>query len=169
MLIAKHWESFAAGFAIMKAKRLRRTKVQTVVVQASEKVAMNVAVIAPRDLWHASQPPKDNPNSPGGGGVKIGITSAPWHLTAIGAILPRGGRRSRDDDREVLRRWPQTVARRATRNFLRQSVGIRMLVTRLPDNFDGQAWRITGIGGCAGQPERLAAGDSSDALVNEVE
>src|SRR6266436_1085448 len=86
MLIAKHWEKFAAGFAINEGGNVfvKNGKVQYVGVQASEKVAMNVAVIARGPSGHASQPTKDNPVVHLAAAVaKIGNYSAPAHLTAI--------------------------------------------------------------------------------------
>src|SRR5467141_2005375 len=63
MLIAKHWEKFAAGFAINEGGSVfvRTGKVHYVGVQASEKVAFNISVIARGTSGHASQPLKDNP------------------------------------------------------------------------------------------------------------
>jgi acetylornithine deacetylase/succinyl-diaminopimelate desuccinylase-like protein len=86
MLIAKHWEKFAAGFAINEGGNvfLKSGKVQYVGVQASEKVATNVAVIARGTSGHASQPTKDNPVVHLAAAVaKIGNYSAPVHFTAI--------------------------------------------------------------------------------------
>src|SRR2546429_2627924 len=86
MLIAKHWEKFAAGFAINEGGNvfLKNGKVQYVGVQASEKVATNVAVIARGTSGHASQPTKDNPVVHLAAAVaKIGNYSAPVHFTAI--------------------------------------------------------------------------------------
>ena len=86
MLIAKHWEKIAAGYAINEGGNvfLKNGKVQYTGVQASEKVAFNVAVIARGTSGHASQPTKDNPVVHLGAAVaKIGNYSAPVHLTAI--------------------------------------------------------------------------------------
>ncbi len=61
--IEKHWEKIAAGFAINEGGRVlvKDGKVQYVGVQASEKVPVNVAVIASGPSGHASVPRKDNP------------------------------------------------------------------------------------------------------------
>src|SRR5438876_247763 len=86
MLIAKHWEKFAGGFAINEGGNvfLKNGKVQYVGVQASEKVATNVALIARGTSGHASQPTKDNPVVHLAAAVaKIGNYSAPVHFTAI--------------------------------------------------------------------------------------
>src|SRR5437868_3532302 len=57
MLIAKYWDKFAAGFAINEGGNvfMRNGKVQYIGVQASEKVAVNVAVVAHGTSGHASQ------------------------------------------------------------------------------------------------------------------
>src|SRR5438132_6534365 len=86
ILIATHWEKFAAGFAINEGGNvfLKNGKVQYVGVQASEKVATNIAVIARGTSGHASQPTKDNPVLHLAAAVaKIGNYSAPVHFTAI--------------------------------------------------------------------------------------
>lgn len=85
-LIAKYWDKFAAGFAINEGGNvfMKNGKVQYVGVQASEKVAVNVAVIARGTSGHASQPTKDNPVVHLAAAVgKIGTYSAPVHFTAI--------------------------------------------------------------------------------------
>jgi acetylornithine deacetylase/succinyl-diaminopimelate desuccinylase-like protein len=86
VLIAKYWDKFAAGYAINEGGNiiLKNGKVQYVGVQASEKVAVNVAVIARGTSGHASQPTKDNPVVHLSAAVgKIGNYSAPAHFTAI--------------------------------------------------------------------------------------
>src|SRR5713226_2891690 len=86
MLIAKHWDKFAAGYAINEGGNVfvKSGKVQYIGVQASEKVAANIAVIARGTSGHASQPTKDNPVVHLAAAVaKIGNYSAPVHFTAI--------------------------------------------------------------------------------------
>ena len=85
-LIAKYWDKFAAGFAINEGGNvfMKNGKVQYIGVQAGEKVAVNVAVIARGTSGHASQPTKDNPVVHLAAAVaKIGTYSAPTHFTAI--------------------------------------------------------------------------------------
>jgi len=85
-LIAKYWDKFAAGFAINEGGNvfMKNGKVQYIGVQASEKVAVNVSVIARGTSGHASQPTKDNPVVHLVAAVaKIGTYSAPVHFTAI--------------------------------------------------------------------------------------
>ncbi|MGH9742217.1 MAG: M20/M25/M40 family metallo-hydrolase [Candidatus Acidiferrum sp.] len=86
ILIAKYWDKFAAGFAINEGGRviLQNGKVQYVAVQASEKVPMNVAVIARGPSGHASVPTKDNAVVHLAAAIaKIGAYSAPVHFTTI--------------------------------------------------------------------------------------
>lgn len=86
ILIAKYWEKFAAGFAINEGGRvvLNNGKVQYVAVQASEKVPLNVAVIARGPSGHASVPTKDNAVLHLAAAVaKIGAYTAPVHFTTI--------------------------------------------------------------------------------------
>ena len=85
-LIAKYWDKFAAGFAINEGGSvfMKNGKVQYIGVQASEKVAANIAVIARGASGHASQPTKDNPVVHLAAAIaKIGAYSAPVHFTAI--------------------------------------------------------------------------------------
>lgn len=86
MLIAKYWDKFAAGYAINEGGNvfLKNGKVQYIGVQASEKVAVNIAVIAHGTSGHASQPTKDNPVVHLAAAVgKIGAYTAPVHFTSI--------------------------------------------------------------------------------------
>jgi acetylornithine deacetylase/succinyl-diaminopimelate desuccinylase-like protein len=86
ILINKYWQKFAAGFALNEGGEVfvKNGKVQYVAVQASEKVAINVAVIAHGTSGHASRPTKDNAVVHLAAAVaKIGSYSAPVHLTTI--------------------------------------------------------------------------------------
>ncbi len=86
MLISKNWDKFAAGYAINEGGRviLKNGKVQYVAVQASEKVPVNVAVIASGPSGHASVPTKDNAIVHLAAAVaKIGGYTAPVHFTTI--------------------------------------------------------------------------------------
>jgi acetylornithine deacetylase/succinyl-diaminopimelate desuccinylase-like protein len=86
MLIAKYWDKFAAGYAINEGGRivLKDGKVQYIAVQASEKVPVNVAVIARGPSGHASVPTKDNAVLHLAAAVaKIGAYTAPVHFTTI--------------------------------------------------------------------------------------
>jgi len=86
ILIAKYWDRFAAGFAINEGGRvvLQNGKVLYVAVQASEKVPVDVAVIARGPSGHASVPTKDNAVVHLADAVaKIGAFTAPVHFTTI--------------------------------------------------------------------------------------
>ncbi len=86
MLIAKHWEKIAAGFAINEGGNvfLKNGKVQYAGVQADEKVAYNIAVVARGPSGHASQPTKDNAVVHLASALaKIGGYAAPVHFTSI--------------------------------------------------------------------------------------
>ncbi|MGB2644829.1 MAG: M20/M25/M40 family metallo-hydrolase [Candidatus Acidiferrum sp.] len=86
VLIAKYWDKFAAGFALNEGGRviLQDGKIQYVAVQASEKVPINVAVIAKGPSGHASVPTKDNAVVHLADAIaKIGAYSAPVHFTTI--------------------------------------------------------------------------------------
>lgn len=85
-LIAKYWDKFAAGYALNEGGDvvLRDGKVLTVSIQASEKVAYNVTVVARGASGHASIPRKDNVVVRLAAAIaKIGEYSAPTQLTAI--------------------------------------------------------------------------------------
>jgi acetylornithine deacetylase/succinyl-diaminopimelate desuccinylase-like protein len=85
-LIARNWDKFAAGYAINEGGEVvaKNGKVQYVAVQASEKVSINVAVIAKGPAGHASIPTKDNAVVHLAAAVaKIGAYSAPVHFTAV--------------------------------------------------------------------------------------
>jgi acetylornithine deacetylase/succinyl-diaminopimelate desuccinylase-like protein len=86
ILISKYWDKFAAGYALNEGGNvvLKNGKVQYVAVQASEKVAVNVSVIARGTPGHASMPTKDNPVVHLSAAVaKVGAYVAPVHYTSI--------------------------------------------------------------------------------------
>jgi acetylornithine deacetylase/succinyl-diaminopimelate desuccinylase-like protein len=86
MLIARNWDKFAAGYAINEGGEVvaKNGKVQFVAVQASEKVSMNVAVIAKGPAGHASIPTKDNAVVHLAAAItKVGTYSAPVHFTTV--------------------------------------------------------------------------------------
>ncbi len=61
--INKHWDKIAAGFALNEGGRIKVQdgKVEYVGIQASEKIPVNVQVVATGPSGHASMPRKDNP------------------------------------------------------------------------------------------------------------
>jgi acetylornithine deacetylase/succinyl-diaminopimelate desuccinylase-like protein len=86
ILIAKYWDKFAAGYALNEGGEVfqKNGKVQYIAIQASEKVALNVAVIAKGTSGHASRPTKDNAVVHLAAAIaKIGTYSAPVHFTTI--------------------------------------------------------------------------------------
>jgi acetylornithine deacetylase/succinyl-diaminopimelate desuccinylase-like protein len=86
VLISKYWDKVAAGYAINEEGKVvvKNGKVQYVAVQASEKVSVNVAVVARGTSGHGSRPLKDNAVVHLSAAVaKIGTYSAPVHFTAI--------------------------------------------------------------------------------------
>jgi acetylornithine deacetylase/succinyl-diaminopimelate desuccinylase-like protein len=86
ILINKYWDKFAAGFAINEGGKivLKNGKVQYVAVQASEKVAINLSLVAKGPSGHASMPTSDNAVVHLAAAVaKIGAYTAPVHFTSI--------------------------------------------------------------------------------------
>jgi acetylornithine deacetylase/succinyl-diaminopimelate desuccinylase-like protein len=86
MLIAKYWDKIAAKYSINEGGNVfvKNGKVQYVAVQASEKVSVNVSVIAKGSSGHASIPLKDNAVTHLAAAVeKIGNYTTPVHFTTI--------------------------------------------------------------------------------------
>jgi acetylornithine deacetylase/succinyl-diaminopimelate desuccinylase-like protein len=109
MLIAKYWDKFAAGYAINEGGNVfvKNGKVEYIGVQASEKVAANIAVIARGASGHASQPTKDNPVVHLAAAIeKIGNYSAPVHFTSIVRRYFEGLAPLEDDD---IGKWMRSM------------------------------------------------------------
>ena len=101
ILIAKYWDRIAAKYSINEGGNVfvKNGKVEYVAVQASEKVAVNVSVIAKGTSGHASVPVKDNAVTHLAAAVqKIGNYSAPVHLTTIVRRYFEGIAPLEDDD-----------------------------------------------------------------------
>ena len=84
--VEKHWDKIAAGFALNEGGHtvLKNGKVQYVGVQATEKVAVNVNVIATGTSGHASIPRKDNPVTHLAAAIgKIGAYEAPVQFNSV--------------------------------------------------------------------------------------
>jgi acetylornithine deacetylase/succinyl-diaminopimelate desuccinylase-like protein len=84
--VEKHWDKIAAGFALNEGGHivLKNGKVQYVGVQATEKVAVNVDVIATGTSGHASIPRKDNPVAHLATAIgKIGAYEAPVQFNSV--------------------------------------------------------------------------------------
>lgn len=109
ILIAKNWDKFAAGYAINEGGQvvMKGGKVRYVAVQASEKVAVNVAVIARGPSGHASVPTKENAVVHLAAAVaKIGSYSAPAHFTTIVRRYFEGLAAVSDDD---IAKWMRSL------------------------------------------------------------
>jgi acetylornithine deacetylase/succinyl-diaminopimelate desuccinylase-like protein len=85
-VVEKHWDKIAAGFALNEGGHtvLKDGKVQYIGVQATEKVAVNVDVIATGTSGHASIPRKDNPVAHLATAIgKIGAYEAPVQFNSV--------------------------------------------------------------------------------------
>jgi len=85
-VINKHWDKIAAGFAINEGGRvtLKDGKVLYVAIQASEKLPVNVTVIATGPSGHGSLPRKDNALVHLAAAVaKLGVYEAPAKPTTV--------------------------------------------------------------------------------------
>jgi acetylornithine deacetylase/succinyl-diaminopimelate desuccinylase-like protein len=84
--VEKHWDKIAAGFALNEGGHavMKNGKVQYVGVQATEKVAVNVDVIATGTSGHASIPRRDNPVVHLATAIgKIGAYEAPVQFNSV--------------------------------------------------------------------------------------
>ncbi len=83
VVVSKYWDKIASGFAINEGGRvmLKDGKVTYIGVQVSEKVSVNVTVIATGTSGHASQPRADNAVVHLAAAIgKIGAYQPPWKL-----------------------------------------------------------------------------------------
>jgi acetylornithine deacetylase/succinyl-diaminopimelate desuccinylase-like protein len=86
VVIAKYWDKIAAKYSINEGGNVfvKDGKVQYVAVQASEKVPVNITVVAKGSSGHASVPVKDNAVTRLAAAIeKIGNYTAPVRLTSI--------------------------------------------------------------------------------------
>jgi acetylornithine deacetylase/succinyl-diaminopimelate desuccinylase-like protein len=84
--VEKHWDKIAAGFALNEGGHIavKDGKIQYVGIQASEKVSVNVDLIATGTSGHSSLPRKDNAVTHlAAAAAKIGTYEAPAELNAI--------------------------------------------------------------------------------------
>jgi acetylornithine deacetylase/succinyl-diaminopimelate desuccinylase-like protein len=176
MLIAKHWDKFAAGYAINEGGNVfvKNGKVQYIGVQASEKVAFNIAVIARGTSGHASQPTKDNPVVHLAAAVaKIGNYSAPVHFTSIVRRYFEGLAPLEDDE---IGKWMRSMetpdrgehAQRVISDasplwnaMLRDTIAPTVLTAGVANNVIPAVAR-------ANLNVRLLPGDTIDAVVNDL-
>jgi len=176
ILITKYWDKFAAGFALNEGGMLmvKNNKVQYVGIQASEKVAMNVNVIATGKGGHASTPTKENPVLHLAAAVeKIGNYNAPVHLTSIVRRYFEGLAAIEEDE---VAKWLRVVdtpdrGEHAQRflsdadpmwnSMMRDTVAPTMLQAGVRANvIPSEARAVLNI--------RLIPGDSSEALLSEL-
>jgi acetylornithine deacetylase/succinyl-diaminopimelate desuccinylase-like protein len=176
ILITKYWDKFAAGFALNEGGMLmvKNNKVQYVGIQASEKVAMNVNVIATGKGGHASTPTKENPVVHLAAALeKIGNYNAPVHLTSIVRRYFEGLAAIEDDE---VAKWLRVVdtpdrGEHAQRflsdadpmwnSMMRDTVAPTMLQAGVRANvIPSEARAVLNI--------RLIPGDSSEALLSEL-
>lgn len=175
-LIAKYWDKFAAGFAMNEGGNVfvKNGKVQYVGVQASEKVAVNIAVIARGPSGHASQPTKDNAVIHLAAAVaKIGSYSAPVHFTAIVRRYFEGMAALEDDE---IGKWirsmdtpdrgehAQRVVSEASplwNSMLRDTVAPTILAAGVANNVIPNEAR-------ANLNVRLLPGDAINAVLNDL-
>jgi acetylornithine deacetylase/succinyl-diaminopimelate desuccinylase-like protein len=176
ILIAKYWDKIAAGFALNEGGNvvLQNGKVQYVAVQASEKVAVNVTVIAHGTSGHASMPTKDNPVVHLSAAIaKIGGYVAPVHFTAIvrryfeGLAAVEGdeiGKWMRSLDTSDRGEHAQRVISDANpqwNSMLRDTISPTMLSAGVRPNVIPAEARAT-------LNVRLLPGDTIDGLLNEL-
>jgi acetylornithine deacetylase/succinyl-diaminopimelate desuccinylase-like protein len=176
ILIAKYWDKFAAGFALNEGGNVlvKNGKVQYVAVQASEKVSVNVAVVARGPSGHASQPRKDNAVVHLAAAIaKIGTYSAPARPTSIVRRYFEELARIEDDE---LGKWMRALdsadrgehaqrflsdASPLWNSMLRDSISPTMLTAGVRANvIPAEARAVLNI--------RLLPGDSVDALVADL-
>src|SRR5256885_5404868 len=176
LLIAKNWDKFAAGYALNEGGEVvtKGGKVQYVAVQASEKVAVNVAVIARGPAGHASIPTKENAVVHLAAAVaKIGAYSAPVHFTTIVRRYFEGLAAVSDDD---IAKWMRSLeaavrgehAQRVIAeaspqwgSMMRDSIAPTMLTAGVrPNVIPGEARAMLNI--------RLLPGDTITGLVGEL-
>jgi acetylornithine deacetylase/succinyl-diaminopimelate desuccinylase-like protein len=176
LLIAKNWDKFAAGYALNEGGEvvMKGGKVQYVAVQASEKVSVNVAVVAKGASGHASVPTKDNAVVHLAAAVaKIGTYSAPVHFTTIVRRYFEGLAAVSDDE---IAKWMRSLetsdrgehAQRVIAeanpqwgSMMRDSIAPTMLTAGVrPNVIPGEARAMLNI--------RLLPGDTITGLVGEL-
>jgi acetylornithine deacetylase/succinyl-diaminopimelate desuccinylase-like protein len=122
-VISKHWEKIAAAYAINEGGRtvLKDGKVQYVGVQASEKIPVNVQVIATGPSGHGSVPRPDNP-----------IVRLATAVAKIGAYTPPAKANT------ITRRYFEQLAK-----IEEPETGKWMRALETPERFDQAARRLS--------------------------
>jgi acetylornithine deacetylase/succinyl-diaminopimelate desuccinylase-like protein len=176
MLIAKNWDKLAAGFALNEGGEVvtKGGKVQYVAVQASEKVSVNVAVIAKGPAGHASVPTKENAVVHLAAAVaKIGAFTPPVHINSIVRRYFEGLAAISDDE---IAKWirsletsdrgehAQRVISEANPQWnamLRDTIAPSMLTAGVrPNVIPGEARAMLNV--------RLLPGDTIDMVLGEL-
>ena len=176
MLIAKYWDKFAAGYAINEGGNVfvKNGKVQYIGVQASEKVAANIAVIARGTSGHASQPTKDNAVVHLSAAVaKIGTYTPPVRFTSIVRRYFEGLAAVEDDE---IGKWIRSMETRDRGEhalrvvseasplwnaMLRDTIAPTVLTAGVGDNvIPSEAQANLNL--------RLLPGDTIDAILNDL-
>jgi acetylornithine deacetylase/succinyl-diaminopimelate desuccinylase-like protein len=175
-VIKKHWEKIAAGFALNEGGRVKAKngKVEYVAIQASEKIPVNVEVIATGPSGHGSVPRKDNAVVHLAAAIaKIGAYAAPAHPNTITRRYFEELAKIEDPE---LGKWMRALdtperAEHAVRilsdtspvwnSMLRDSVAPTILRAGIRSNVVPSEARAT-------LNIRLLPGDSIDALVGEL-
>lgn len=176
ILITRYWDKFAAAYALNEGGILvvKNNKVQYIGVQASEKVSLNVNVLATGKGGHASTPSRENPVVHLAAAVeKIGNYTAPVRLTSIVRRYFEGLAAIEDDD---IAKWMRVVdtadrgehAQRVLsdadpmwNSMMRDTVAPTMLQAGIRANvIPSEARGVLNI--------RLIPGDSSEALLSEL-
>lgn len=112
--VEKHWDKIAAAFALNEGglTDIKNGKVLSVGIQASEKVPVNVDIIATGTSGHASVPRKDNPVVHLAAAVaKIGAYEAPVQLNTVTTAYFEGLSAVEDDDTAKWMRALETTDR----------------------------------------------------------
>jgi acetylornithine deacetylase/succinyl-diaminopimelate desuccinylase-like protein len=175
--VEQHWDKIACGFAINEGGRIAEQdgKVQYVAVQVSEKVAMNVDVIATGTSGHASMPRPDNPVVHLAAAVaKIGAYETPVQFNSVTRAYFEGIASTEDDETakwlralespdrgEHAARWVSS-ADLSWNAMLRDTISPTMLNAGVRANvIPAEARAVLNI--------RLLPGDMIDALVGKLE
>jgi len=175
-LIAKNWDKFAAGFALNEGGEVvtKGGKVQYVAVQASEKVSVNVAVIAKGPAGHASVPTKENAVVHLASAVaKIGAYQPPVHINSVVRRYFEGLAAISDDE---IAKWIRSLessdrgehAQRVISDanpqwnaMLRDTIAPSMLNAGVrPNVIPGEAHAMLNV--------RLLPGDTIDVVLGEL-
>ncbi|HTS12190.1 MAG TPA: M20/M25/M40 family metallo-hydrolase [Candidatus Limnocylindrales bacterium] len=99
--VDKHWDKIAAGFALNEGGRVmtKDGKVQYIGVQASEKVSVNIDVIATGTSGHSSLPRKDDAVTHLGAAIgKIGEIETPVQFNSVTRAYFEGLSKVVDDE-----------------------------------------------------------------------